>query len=203
MALCEANFFRFHMKNLVIDKQRVQFPNQNKTKKTQLEIQIAELQNQEQQIQKQLKLWESKRKKAHNLANCLQTADKFGKQFLNEALEKEKNQEQPDNYWLEHLLKNKVEFAFKFEFGTETFTKLISESVERQHRACQTKLENIQNQLHHQERKFARLQARRQGKTLLECEYRQNLGCFGEDWCDNCQTNYSTPENEPLKGGAY
>jgi hypothetical protein len=44
------------MKNIVIDNQRVQFPNQNKTKKTHLEIQIAELQRQEQQTAKQLKL---------------------------------------------------------------------------------------------------------------------------------------------------
>jgi hypothetical protein len=34
----------------------VQFPEQNKTKKTQLEIQIAELQQREQQLTKQLKL---------------------------------------------------------------------------------------------------------------------------------------------------
>ena len=78
-------------------------------KKTKLEIQIAELQQQEQQIQKQLKLWESKLKKANNLANCLEAADKFGKQFLNEAVEKEKSQEQSDTFWLEYLLKNKAQ----------------------------------------------------------------------------------------------
>lgn len=43
------------MKNIVIDNQGIQFP-QNKTKKTQLEVQIAELQQQEQQIIKQLKI---------------------------------------------------------------------------------------------------------------------------------------------------
>jgi len=59
------------MKNIVIDNQGVQFPEQNKTKKTQLEIQLAELQKQEQQISKQLKTWEAKAKKANNLLNCL------------------------------------------------------------------------------------------------------------------------------------
>jgi hypothetical protein len=38
------------------DKPEVQFPVQNKTKKTQLEVQIAELQLREQQITQQLKL---------------------------------------------------------------------------------------------------------------------------------------------------
>jgi hypothetical protein len=76
--------------------------------------------------------------------------------------------------------------------------------VERKHRVLQTELDVIQDQLRHQERKFARLQARRQGKVLLECEYRQSLGCFGDYRCDNCQVNYpAAPQSEPLKGGAY
>jgi len=100
------------------------------------------------------------------------------------------------------LLQNKFEFAFKFALGTETFTKLVSEKVERESRVLQNELDNIQSQLHHQERKFARLQARRQGKILLECEYRKSIGCFGVYQCENCQVNYSAPESEPLKGGA-
>ncbi|CAI2180942.1 664_t:CDS:2 [Funneliformis geosporum] len=86
----------FSMKNIVIDNQGVQFP-PNKTKKTHLEVQIAELQQQEQQISQQLKSWQAKVKKANNLANCLAAANKFSQQFLTEAIEKEKNQEQPDN----------------------------------------------------------------------------------------------------------
>jgi hypothetical protein len=184
------------------DKPEVQFPVQNKTKKTQLEIQIAELQQREQQIAKQLKLWETKLKKANNLLNCFWTANKFGKQFLADLVEKEKTQEQPDNLWLEHLLKNKIEFAFKFSLGTETFTKLVSERVEREIGILQIELENIQTKLRHQERKFARLQARRQGKILLDCEYRKNLGCFGDYQCENCQVNYPVASpSEALKGG--
>lgn len=189
------------MKNIVIDNQRVQFP-QNKTKKTQLEIQIAELQQQEQQITKQLKTWETKLKKANNLANCLWTANKFGTQFLTDMVEKAKNQEQPDNWWLERLLQNKIEFALKFGFGTEAFTKLVSERVEREVGILQIELENTQNQLQHQERKFARLQARRQGKTLLDCEYNKPLGCLGAYQCENCQINYPATEANQLKGGA-
>ncbi|RHZ35957.1 hypothetical protein [endosymbiont GvMRE of Glomus versiforme] len=172
-------------------------------KKTQLEIQIAELQKQEQQLAKQLKSWQIKTKKANNLANCLITAGKFGKQFLTEAVEKEKAQEQPDNWAWEYLLKNKVEFNLKFEVGAEAFTKLVSESVERKARTLQTELDIIQSQLQHQERKFARLQARRQGKTLLECKSNNGIGCLGAYQCQNCQINYSVSENNQLKGGSY
>jgi len=190
------------MKNSLIDNKGFSLPNEKKTK---LESQIEVLQAQERQISQQLRLWESKLKKANNLANCLAAADKLAVKFLTEAVENEKSQEQPDIGWLEHLLKNKLEFALKFEAGKEAFTKLILESVERKVKALQAKLDIMQNQLLHQERKFARLQARRQGQTLLECEYRQSLGCFGEDWCDNCQVNYSVvPQaSEQLKGGAY
>ena len=192
------------MKNPLNDKPEAQFPVQNKkTQKTQLEIQIAELQRREQQITQQLKTWQTKRKKANNLLNCLITADKFGKQFLTEAVEKEKTKEQPDNLWLEYLLQNKIEFAFKFEIGKEAFTELVSKSVDRQWWILKTELDVIQNQIQHQERKFARLEARRQGKTLLECEYRQRIGCLGNDQCENCQVNYSVASpSEALKGGA-
>jgi hypothetical protein len=44
------------------------FPNE---KKTQLEIQIAELQQQEQQVQKQLKSWQIKQDKSTNFLNQL------------------------------------------------------------------------------------------------------------------------------------
>jgi len=103
------------------------------------------------------------------------------------------------------LLKDKLEFTLKFEVGKEAFAKLVFESIERQVQSFRDKLDNIQSQLRHQERKFARLQARRQGKTLLECEYRQSIGCLGDYQCDNCQVNYSTANSvqTELEGGAY
>ncbi|KLL04179.1 MAG: hypothetical protein MRECE_2c060 [Mycoplasmataceae bacterium CE_OT135] len=189
------------MKNLLIDNQGVQFP-QNKIQKTQLEVQIENLKSQEQQVSKRLKLWEVKAKKANNLANCLATADKFAAKFLAEAIENEKAQEEPDNYWLESLIRNQIEFALKFEAGTEAFVKLIQKKVERESMILQNELENIQNQLHHQERKFIRLQARRQGKVLLECKANNRIGCLGVYQCDNCQINYSAIETNQLKGGA-
>lgn len=73
-----------------------------------------------------------------------------------------------------------MKFAFKFAFGKEAFTKLILENIARQVNSLKAELNSIQNQLHHQERKFVRLQARRQGKVLLDCEYRQRLGCLGD-----------------------
>ena len=63
-----------------------------------MEVQIAELQNQEQQIIQQLKLWQTKAKKANNLANCLIMADKFGSKFLTELVKSEKSQEQADTF---------------------------------------------------------------------------------------------------------
>ena len=185
------------------DKPEVQFPVQNKKTKTQLEIQIAELQLRQQQTTKQLKLWDTKLKKAKNLLGCLWTADKFGKQFLTAMVEKEKTQEQPDNWAQEYLIKNQAEFNLKFDWGIETFTELISQKIESQVKVLQIELDHIRNQLHHQERKFARLEARRQGKTLLECEYRKSLGCLGENWCENCRINYPAMEANQLKGGAY
>jgi hypothetical protein len=190
------------MKNLIIDNNGIQ-SEPNKNPKTKLEIQIEQLKNQEQQIQKQLKSWEARLKKANNLANCLAAADKFGSKFLDEAVESEKSKEQPDAYWLEYLLKNKVEFNLKFEAGAEAFAKLVLASVEAKVKSLENELGVIQIQLLHQERKFVCLQARRQGKVLLECEYRKSLGCLDEDWCDNCQVNYAVPQSsEQLKGGA-
>ena len=81
------------MKNSLINNKGISLPNEKKTK---LEVQIAELQSQEWQIQKQLKTWQAKAKKANNLANCLITADKFGTKFLTELVESEKGSE-PDN----------------------------------------------------------------------------------------------------------
>ena len=96
------------MKNSLNDKPEVQFPVQNKSKKTQLEIQIAELQQREQQLTQQLKVWETKRKKANNLAGCLITADKFGIQFLTGLVENEKAKEQPDNWWFHRRISQRM-----------------------------------------------------------------------------------------------
>ena len=85
------------MKNIVINNQEVQVP-QNKSLKTKLESQIEALKSQEQQIIQQLKLWQTKAKKANNLANCLTATDKFASKFLTEAVESEKSSEQPDNW---------------------------------------------------------------------------------------------------------
>ena len=69
-------------------------------------------------------------------------------------------------------------FALKFEAGSEVFVKLILEKIESQVKSLQEKLSQVQSQLSHQERKFVRLQARRQGKTLLERGLNNGIGCF-------------------------
>ena len=101
------------------------------------------------------------------------------------------------------MLKNKVEFALKFEAGSEVFVELILEKIESQVSNLQDKLSQVQSQISHQERKFARLQARRQGKILLDCEYRKSLGCLGSYQCQNCQVNYSAAESSKLEINAY
>lgn len=190
------------MKNSLIDNQGISLPNEKKTK---LESQIAVLQAQEQQINQQLKAWETKAKKAHNLANCLEATDKFATKFLTEVAESEKAKEQPDICWLENSIRNQVEFNLKFEAGAEAFAKLVLESTERQVRVLKVELDSIQSQLCHQERKFARLQARRQGKTLLECKLNNGIGCLGVYQCENCQVNYPTVNQVQTesRGGAY
>jgi hypothetical protein len=204
MAPCGANFKEIWliMKNIVIDNQGLQSQNKNQNQ-TKLESQIEQLKTSEQQLAKQLRLWESKAKKANNLANCLITAEKFGKQLLADFVELEKSQEQPDSWAWEYLLKDKIEFSLKFEVGKEAFMELILKVTERELNSLRQRLARTQSQLQHEERKFARLQARRQGKILLNCEYKKPIGCFGEYQCDNCQVNYPVTENEALKGGSY
>jgi hypothetical protein len=80
---------------------------------------------------------------------------------------------------LESLIRDKVEFNLKFRAGSEAFAKLVLENAERQVSNLKVELKDIQAQLCHQERKFARLQARRQGKTLLECKTNNGIGCLG------------------------
>ncbi|CAI2177387.1 3977_t:CDS:2 [Funneliformis geosporum] len=181
------------MKNIVIDNQGIQFP-PNKTKKTHLEVQIAELQQQEQQISQQLKTWQAKAKKANNLANCLAATNKFGQQFLT----------------------NMVEFVLKFEIGREAFTELIHESIAREVESLENRLASVQSQIQHQERKFVRLQACRQGKTLLECKLNNGIGCLAVELkfagffensaylkdfrCPQCVEHEYCPEVETCEG---
>ena len=92
---------------------------------------------------------------------------------------------------LEHLIKNKVEFALKFEPAQKAFYQLVFKEIENRVSYLKSQLCPIQNQSAHQERIFARIEIRRQGRELLTCEYKNRLGCFGDDQCDNCQVNYS------------
>jgi len=92
-----------------------------------------------------------------------------------------------------------VEFSFKFEAGSKAFCRLISEKAESQVRQLKSELRDIQSQLCHQERIFARIEARRQGRTLLECELKERLGCLGSYQCANCQANYSAVDNQAVE----
>jgi len=85
-----------------------------------------------------------------------------------------------------------VEFELKFESASKAFYQLVFRKTESQVSYLKSKLGTIQSQLTHQERIFARIEIRRQGRELLTCKYKNRLGCLGSAYqCDNCQTNYS------------
>jgi hypothetical protein len=74
--------------------------------------------------------------------------------------------------------------------ATRAFAKLVFQKT-NQVRYLKSQLGTIQEQLSHQERIFARIEIRRQGRKLLTCEYKNRLGCLGDYQCNNCQINYS------------
>lgn len=92
-----------------------------------------------------------------------------------------------------------MEFTFKFEAGSKVFNRLVFGKTGSQVSYLKSQLRDIQSQLTHQERIFARLEIRRQGRTLLECEYKNRLGCLGVYQCANCQTNYSVADNQNVE----
>jgi hypothetical protein len=92
-----------------------------------------------------------------------------------------------------------VEFSFKFEVGSKVFYQLIFKKTESQVSYLKSQLRDIRSQLSHQERIFSRIEIRRQGKLLLECEYKNRLGCLGVYQCANCQTNYSVADNQTVE----
>jgi len=88
-----------------------------------------------------------------------------------------------------------VEFALKFESASKSFYQLVFQKIENQVSYLKNQLRTIQSQLTHQERIFARIEIRRQGRELLTCEYKNRLGCLGSYQCDNCRINYSVADN--------
>jgi len=122
------------------------------------------------------------------LIGHLDEVNQFSTKYLTEAIKQAKKEKKRG---LEPLIKNKVEFALKFGSVKQAFSKLIFHKIENRVSDLKSKLNSIQGQLTHQERIFARIEVRRQGRELLTCEYKNRLGCFGDDQCDNCQINYS------------
>ena len=121
--------------------------------------------------------------------------EKFSAEFLAEVVNQEK--ENLNIECLEQSIKDKTEFALKFETGREAFYQLVWQKIEFKVCHLRSKLNDIQKQLDYQERIFARIAARRQGKNLLPCEYKKSVGCLGAWQCGNCQVNYS-PNSQPF-----
>jgi hypothetical protein len=122
------------------------------------------------------------------LIGYLKEVNEFSTKYLAEAVNQAKKQKKRG---LEPLIKNKFEFALKFELVSVDFSKLVFRKIENQVNYLKSQLRTIQSQLFHQERIFARIEVRRQGRELLTCQYKNRLGCFGNYQCDNCQINYS------------
>ena len=157
-------------------------------KKTKVESQIELLKNQEQAINKELWSWETKQKRAEQLIGYLDEVNEFSTKYLAEAVDQAKKEKKKR---LEPLIKNKVKFALRFEPAKQAFYNLVFRKVESQVSYLKSQHRTIQEQLSHQERIFARIEARRQGRELLPCQYKNRLGCFGDYQCDNCRINYS------------
>jgi len=122
------------------------------------------------------------------LIGYLKEVNEFSTKYLAEAVDQAKKQKKRG---LKPLIKNKVEFALKFELVSVAFSKLVFRKIENQVNYLKSQLRTIQSQLFHQERIFARIEVRRQGRELLPCQYKNRLGCLGDYQCDNCQVNYS------------
>ncbi|CAI2182118.1 16814_t:CDS:2 [Funneliformis geosporum] len=80
-----------------------------------------------------------------------------------------------------------MEFALKFEPAMEVFTELVFQKTESQVSYLKTQLRDIQSQLSHQERIFARIEIRRQG-TFNKSDYLQQF------FCGSCQ-HYLTEQD--------
>ena len=171
-----------------------------KNKKTQVEIrsivvdqsQIELLKNQEQEMITELSSWETKQQKAEQLTSYLEEVKRFSTKYLAETLKKtQKEKEHCEDWWLEILIENKVEFALRFEPTKEAFYNLVFHKIENQISYLKSQLRTIQEQLSRQERIFARLEMRKQGRIILPCKLNDRLGCLGSYQCANCQVNYS------------
>jgi len=145
------------------------------------------LKKQKQAIITELWGWEIKQKKAEQLIDYLDEVNQFSTKYLAEAVDQAKKGKK----WLEPLIKNKVKFALRFGSVKQAFTKLVFRKIESQVNYLKSQLGTIQSQFFHQERIFARIEVRRQGRELLTCQYKNRLGCLGNYQCDNCQVNYS------------
>ena len=170
-----------------------------KNKKTKVESRIDLLKQQEQEILKELSSWEVKHKKVERLTNYLDEINQFSTKFLAEAIKTEKAKENRDDWRLEYCLEDKIAFTLKFKPAQEAFYQLVFKKIENQISYLKSQLRTIQEKLSHQERIFARIELRRQGRILLKCKLGYRLGCPGVYQCDNCKVNYSvTADNHQI-----
>ena len=181
------------MNNKFINNNGVNLHNTSKKqiKKTKVEIQIEKLKQQKQAINKELWNWETKQKKAERLTNYLEEVNQFSTKYLTEVVKTEKDKENHDDWRLEYYLEDKISFKLKFNPAKEAFYNLVFHKIENRIEYLKSQLRTIQEQLSRQERIFARIEMRRQGRFILPCKLNDRLGCLGSYQCDNCKVNYS------------
>ena len=145
-------FLFFNMKNNFINNNGVNLLHTSKkpVKKTKVESQIEKLKQQEQAIITELDWWESKNKNLDDLLANLAEVEKFSTDFLAEVVNQEKDKENLEIEYLEQSIKDKTEFALKFEAGREAFYQLVWQKIEFKVSYLSSKLNDLQKQLDYQ-----------------------------------------------------
>ncbi|CAG8517403.1 957_t:CDS:2 [Cetraspora pellucida] len=101
----------------------------------------------------------------NNGVNLLNTSKKTK---VESRIEELKKQEQEIIIELKLLIENKVNFALKFEPAKQTFYQLVFQKIENRIEYLKSQLRTVQEQLSRQERVFARMKIRKQGRIILE-----------------------------------
>ncbi|MDR1670297.1 MAG: hypothetical protein LBR43_01040 [Spiroplasmataceae bacterium] len=84
--------------------------------------------------------------------NALRISERVGNKFLNELVELERNSQEQSDRRLECLIKDKVEFEYKFELGVDSFYQLIFNEINDKVSILKNKLCVVENKLQHQKK---------------------------------------------------
>jgi len=173
-------------------------------KKSQLETQIKDLEQQRPILEAELKEKEEKFEKVSNLYNALVKARRITYHYWEverEKIRKKVVQQIKDNAEYNHLWlleKYAVDSQKSYQQMNDALVsfEIVLKDRQDQVRDTKYKINKVNSELEQLERKLLRTQLRKQRKELLPCEYKSKgvLGCFGDYPCQNCRTNYLEPQ---------